>query len=292
MGESGAGRVLALAASLMLVVLPVRAGDPAHPRGVAPLPHVSSVRLYVLDCGTLIYNRPEDYNLTREEVADTNMIVTCYLVMHPKGLLLFDTGLADRLVGRPVYENVLYGYAQVKFNTLVGQLADIGVKPADIQFLAISHSDFDHVGNVDEFTHATWLAQQAEMPGMFGPGAPPEVAEACAPLAGANKVMLSGDHDVFGDGSVVLKFTPGHTPGHQSLFVRLAHTGNVVLSGDLYHYPEERTLQRMPDSEKPTAGPASRAAMESFLVENHAQLWIGHSTAWFRDAVKAPRWYE
>jgi hypothetical protein len=106
-----------------------RAAPVARPPGLAPLPHVSSPRLYVIDCGTLISNRPEEYNLTREEVADTNMSVPCFLVIHPKGILLFDTGLSDRLVGRPVYENAVFGYGQIKFNTLKGQLADIGVAP-------------------------------------------------------------------------------------------------------------------------------------------------------------------
>jgi len=84
-------------------------------QGVAPLPRVTSPRLYVIDCGTLVYNRPEDYNLTREEVADSNMSVPCFLVIHAKGILLFDTGLSDRLVARPLYENVDGGYGQIKF---------------------------------------------------------------------------------------------------------------------------------------------------------------------------------
>src|SRR6266481_7866796 len=99
--------------------------------GLAPLPRVTSPRLYLIDCGTLVYNRPEDYNLTREEVADTNMSVPCFLVIHAKGILLFDTGLSDRLVGRPLYENVDGGYGQIKFNSLRSQLADIGITPAD-----------------------------------------------------------------------------------------------------------------------------------------------------------------
>ena len=99
---------------------------------LAPAPKVTSPRLYVFDCGTLVYNKPEDYNLKRDEVKDTNMGVTCYLVVHPKGMLIYDTGLNDRLVGRPLYENVLDGYAQIKFNTLSSQLADIGVTPANI----------------------------------------------------------------------------------------------------------------------------------------------------------------
>jgi len=112
----------------------------------------------VIDCGTLVYNRPEDYNLTREEVADTNMSVPCFLVIHAKGILLFDTGLSDRLVGRPLYENVDGGYGQIKFNSLRGQLADMGITPADITYLAISHSHF----NANDYAGSTWLAQKAE----------------------------------------------------------------------------------------------------------------------------------
>ncbi|MDB5740348.1 MAG: metallo-beta-lactamase superfamily protein, partial [Alphaproteobacteria bacterium] len=113
-----------------------------------------------------------------------------------------------------------------------------------------------------------------------------------AALANARTQFVSGDHDVFGDGSVILKSTPGHTPGHQSLYVKLAHAGGVVITGDLYHYPEERTLNRMPPRELKTGTPASRAAIETFLQGSHSQLWIGHSTAFFRDARKSPAWYD
>jgi len=263
-----------------------------RPAGLAPLPRVTSARLYVLDCGTLINNRPEDYNLTREEVADTNMAVTCFLVIHPKGILLFDTGLSDRLVGRPLYENYIFGYGQIKMNTLSGQLADIGVAPADITYLALSHSHIDHIGNANDYAGSIWLAQRAEMEAMFGAHPAPPWAEEYAALKHARTQALEGDHDVFGDGTVILKYTPGHTPGHQSLYVKLAKSGGVVISGDLYHYGEERKLNRMPTPEQKSATPASRAQIEQFLKQEHAQLWIGHSMAFFRDAIKAPGWYD
>lgn len=97
---------------------------------------------------------------------------------------------------------------------------------------------------------------------------------------------------MFGDGTVILKYTPGHTPGHQSLYVKLAKTGGVLIAGDLYHYAEERTLHRMPPEEQKTATPASRAMIEQFLTAQKAQLWIGHSTAFFKNAIKSPGWYE
>lgn len=264
----------------------------SRPPGLAPLPKVTSPRLYVIDCGTLTYNRPEDYGLTREEVADTNMSVPCFLVMHPKGILLFDTGLADRLVGRPLWENVDGGYGQIKFNTLRGQLADIGVTPADITYLAISHSHWDHVGNANDYAGSTWLTQKAELDFMFGADADPAYVALYSALGHARREVFVGDHDVFGDGSVILKFTPGHTPGHQALYVKLAKTGGVVLSGDLWHYAEERTLRRMPKEEERTGTARSRESIERFLKEKNAQLWIGHSTAFFKNAIKSPGWYD
>jgi N-acyl homoserine lactone hydrolase len=277
----------------------VAAQNPAAPQnaaanrsGMAPLPRVTSPRLYVIDCGTLIFNRPEEYNLTRDEVADTNMPVPCFLVVHPKGILLYDTGLADRIVGRPVYENVVFGYGQVKFSTLRGQLADIGVTPEDVTYLALSHSHFDHVGNANDFAGSTWLAQKAEYEVMFGAHATADARPDFAALEHARKKIIEGDYDVFGDGTVVLKFAPGHTPGHQCLYVQLAKTGGVLIVGDLYHYAEERTLHRMPPEEQSTGTAESRAMIEKFVAEKKAQLWIGHSTSFFKDAIKAPGWYE
>ncbi len=278
-------------ASAVLAAEPPAASSP-RPPGLAPLPKVTSPRLYVIDCGTLTYNRPEDYQLTREQVADTNMSVPCFLVIHPKGILLFDTGLSDRLVGRPLWENVEDGYGQIKFTTLRGQLADIGVTPADITYLAISHWHWDHTGNANDYAGSIWLAQKAELDVMFGKDADPVSRPLWSELAHARKEVFVGDHDVFGDGTVVLKFTPGHTPGHQSLYVKLARTGGVVLSGDLYHYAEERMLHRMPKEEETAGTPQSRESMERFLEQTHSQLWIGHSTAFMKNAIKSPGWYE
>src|SRR5262249_15889593 len=138
-----------------------------RPPGMAPLPRVTSPRLYVIDCGTLTYNRPEDYQLTPAEVAHTNMSGPRFLGIPPKVILPFDTGLSDRRVGRPLWENVAGGYGQIKFNTLRGQLADIGVTPADVTYLAISHSHWDHVGNANDYAGSIWLTQKAELDFMF-----------------------------------------------------------------------------------------------------------------------------
>jgi N-acyl homoserine lactone hydrolase len=279
----------ALLASAALTMLALSAGAAE----LTPLPTVSSPRLYVIDCGTLVYNTPEDYNLRRNEVKDTNMAVTCYLVVHPKGIVLFDTGLNDRLVGRPLYENIVEGYGQIKFNTLIGQLADIGVTPANIKYLVLSHHHWDHIGNAGDFSAATWLAYKKEREEMFTPSARtqpwfPEYAE----LEHGKVLDLTGDYDIFGDGTVMVISTPGHTVGHCSLFIRLKNTGPVVLSGDLYHYSEERKLQRMPKEELSAGTPESRKKVEDLLKRTGAQLWIGHSMEFFRTARKSPAWYD
>jgi N-acyl homoserine lactone hydrolase len=266
---------------------------PASAAELAPAPKVTAPRLYVFDCGTLVFNKPEDYNLTREEVRDSNMGVTCYLIVHPKGMLLYDTGLNDRLIGRPLYENVLEGYAQVKFNSLSGQLADIGVAPGRIDYLVLSHYHWDHIGNAGDFAGSTWLVYPGDRDQMFSKAARANPwFNQYAALEHGKTVLLKGDHDVFGDGTVVVLATPGHTEGHCSLLVRLKNTGPVVLSGDLYHYAEERTLGRMPDPEKTAGTVESRAKIEDLLRRTGAQLWIGHSMEFFRTVRKSPSWYD
>jgi hypothetical protein len=121
----------------------------------------------VIDCGALTFNRPEDYNLTRRSsrYQYARALFPRNPLEGPSTVRHWPLGSSR---GRPVYENVVFGYGQIKFNTLKGQLADIGVSPADITYLALSHSHFDHVGNANEFAGSIWLAQKAEYDLMFG----------------------------------------------------------------------------------------------------------------------------
>jgi glyoxylase-like metal-dependent hydrolase (beta-lactamase superfamily II) len=115
-----------------------------------------------------------------------------------------------------------------------------------------------------------------------------------ASLRTAKTVILEDDrYDVFGDGSVIIKWAPGHTPGHQVLYVKLSRTGPVLLSGDLYHYPEERVLDRVPTFEFNAAQTrTSGVAVDSFLKKTRAQLWIEHDFNGNAKLKKAPEHYE
>ena len=277
-----------LLAAFMMVLCVAASAQPASSPGLPPLPRLTSPRLYVLDCGTIISHEPERFGLRREDVSDPDFSDPCFLVMHPKGVLLFDTGLTDAQVGRPIYENKSGYEGLLKTTTLKGELANIGLTPAAITYLAISHSHWDHVGNGNAYAGSTWLARKAEYDMMFGHAANEAAKNNYAALAHARIQYIDGDHDVFGDGSVVLL----STPGHQSLYVKLTNTGGVVLSGDLYHYPAERLQGKMPAREYASGTPQSRKKIEEFLARTHSQLWIGHGIDWYRDAVKAPGWYD
>ena len=254
------------------------------------------LRLYVFDCGYLINLNPETYNLTRQDVPDPTMSVPCFLVVHPNGALIYDTGLGDQLVGRPPYLTKRgASMSQVVLRTLSSQMAEVGHRPDQIKYLVLSHMHFDHVGNANDFAgpNTTWLVQKIERDAMFGDNvALQAINPDYAALKTANTQVLRGNHDVFGDGSVTIVSTPGHTVGHQVLFVKLPKSGPVVLTGDLYHYPGERTLNRMPDREKTAGTPESRAKVEALVKESGAQLWIGHDIVGFATLKKSPAFYE
>src|SRR5579862_729088 len=263
----------------------------AHHQHHAP---VKSVRLYVFNCGSLDISDPERFRFKKEELATTNLSVGCYLIVHPKGTLMWDVGAVpdDRL--KPGEKSALEGYATIT-ETLKSQLEKTGYEPSDIQYLAFSHYHYDHIANANLFASATWLVRKVERDAMFAAKPPDRVNPANYYLLKESKTIIipTDDYDVFGDGTVVMKFAPGHTPGHQVLYLKLKKTGPIVLSGDLYHYPEERKLGRVPTFEADQQQTvATREKIEAFLKESGAQLWIQHDYAANAKLKKAPQYYE
>jgi glyoxylase-like metal-dependent hydrolase (beta-lactamase superfamily II) len=277
------------------------AGQRATATARVPQPP-ASVRLYVLDGGTL-ESDPERYRLKKEDVATTQLSIVSFLIVHPKGTLMWDTGaIADDSWtpnGRAVQRRLVLSNSQERLvtlrNSLTAQLAAIGYSPATITYLALSHYHWDHTANANLFARATWLARPIEREAML-PQRPPDVPQPStfAELRNSKTIPITtDDHDVFGDGTVVLKLAKGHTPGHQVLYVKLAKTGGVVLSGDLYHYPEERTLNRLPVAEfNVDQTRASREAIEAFLKQTGASLWIQHDFTGMAKVKKSPAYYD
>jgi glyoxylase-like metal-dependent hydrolase (beta-lactamase superfamily II) len=178
---------------------------------------------------------------------------------------------------------------------LTSQLAAAGYKPSDVTHLALSHYHWDHTADANLFAGAQWLVAKNEHDKMFSADPPggtrPETYTA---LKNARTTLLTAnEHDVFGDGSVVIRQAAGHTEGHAVLYVKLARTGSVVLSGDLYHYPAERTLNRLPTFEVSEAQTqAARQELEGFLERTKAALWIQHDLVAHRKLKKSPQYYD
>jgi N-acyl homoserine lactone hydrolase len=262
-----------------------------------------TVRLYVFDCGVLHNPDMARFNLKNEDVATTDMSMACFLIAHPKGNLIWDTGAVPddswTPTGAMLTQHVTLPDGQKREadvdKSLRGQLAEIGYSPSDINYLALSHYHYDHTGNANEFADATWLVRQDDRDAMFGGKYSGSLQPSTFSALQKSKTIIikEDEYDVFHDGSVIIKSAPGHTQGHQVLYVKLAKTGGVVLSGDLYHYPAEKTLNRVPTfefSQEQTR--ASRVAVDAFLKKTGAQLWIQHDFVGNSKLKKSPKYYE
>ena len=273
-----------------------------QPASAAPAPP-KSLRLYVFDCGLINVNRAgvERYNVTPEEVGETRFVVPCFLIAHPRGTLMWDLGIVpdDTVEARARGEQgnptaTAEAVAPVK-RTLKSQLAELGYRPEDITYFAISHAHGDHVANANLFAASTWLARPAERAFMWEEGNTRVNRTYFDRIEKSKAISLDRDeYDVFGDGSVVIKSAPGHSPGHQVLVLNLASTGRVMLAGDLYHYPQERTLHRQPPTTEFSVeqSAASRVMIEEYLQRTKTAIWIEHDFAANAKLKKAPAYYE
>jgi glyoxylase-like metal-dependent hydrolase (beta-lactamase superfamily II) len=260
-----------------------------------PNPQVKSGvdRLYVIDCAD---GRGMDQSRWTPGVNIGKPVAFpdhCYLIHHTQGWVLWDTGVDDAVAQLPNHELVLHewgpgtGPIWGKPITLAAQLEEIHIKPSDIKLMAVSHSHPDHAGNVEMFPDTLMLVQRVEY----------EWAGSRQDTVGFNKKhpvkLVDGDYDIFGDGSLVLLSTPGHTPGHQSLLVRLPKTGPVILSGDFVHFQTSFEHRYVPGNNwSKEASLQSMDKIAAILAKEHAQLWINHDQAQSDDQKKLPAYYE
>jgi N-acyl homoserine lactone hydrolase len=250
-------------------------------------------RMYVLECGQ---SKTNDVSANWSPGVNVGMAWefsdNCYLIQHGNSLFLWDSGMSDAIAAKPEGISGAGGLLTMWVRkTLASQLQAAGVAPADITDIAFSHFHGDHVGNANLFTSATLYIQEPEYDAAFGPNAAKFgfMLPLYEKLKSNPTVKLNGDHDVFGDGSVVILSTPGHTPGHQCLLVRLPQRGAVVLSGDMVHFQDNWTHRRVPARNfNQEQSVQSMERIAALLSAEHAELWINHDKAQSATIPKAP----
>ncbi|PHS36861.1 MAG: MBL fold hydrolase [Robiginitomaculum sp.] len=250
-----------------------------------------SVKLYALECGLIDMLDLSIFDKGGAYAGRTNKAVSsCYLIRHPKGDLLWDTGLPDALNAVP--GGVTNGPFHVEVpTTLKSQLDALGVAASDIEYLSISHSHFDHAGNAGAYASSTFLVNEAEHAHLFRDEARKDMQTfpAYSALETAKTVKFTGEYDVFGDARVTIIDMPGHTPGHTVLKLELAKTGTVLLSGDLYHLNESREIRAIPifntDAEETLR---SMDKFETLAALTNAKVIIQHSVQDFEALPKPP----
>ena len=210
-----------------------------------------AIKLYAMNCGELEFADVDMFadDGSMKGVART-LVDPCYLIRHPGGDLLWDSGVPDAVADAP--DGVRpegFPVHVMRPRKLVDELAELGLTAPDIEYLSFSHMHFDHTGNANLFAASTWIVDADERAAMFSEKArgSEEFANYSA-LENARTVQIEGDadYDVFGDGSVTIHQAPGHTPGHAVLLVKLPQSGPVLLTGDMWHLAESREKRLVP----------------------------------------------
>lgn len=274
-------RTLGLIAALSMAV-GASAQTPA-PTVAAPPAKVSLTRL---DCGSM--TKPRDLGAFSDTRAypfpkfSKLLVASCYLIRHNDDLMVWDAGYPLAVAQGPD--------PAIKFSaSLEAQLKQLGVDPAKVGRVGISHYHADHIGQAAIFTNATMLIGQGDWDALTSkppmPGATPALVERW--ISGGGKVEpVARDREIFGDGTVTIIDTPGHTPGHKALLVKLPKTGHVLLSGDLAHFSENYASNGVPTFNHDRANTlASLDRFKKLAANLKAKVIIQHEPA---DVAKLP----
>lgn len=243
-----------------------------------------AARLYRLDCGHSLANDESVWTPGENVGRSIEFSSTCWLIKHGSDWLLWDTGVPESALNDPRGWSTLPKLIVYHLDkSLTEQLGEIGLKRGNIGMVAISHTHGDHVGNVGLFPNATILMQRAEYNWIHSANGPNDNVNQLMALArklvGTPKKLelIDGDTDVFGDGSVTLVSTPGHTPGSESLLVHLKNSGFIILSGDVAHLAENFEKNRVPSLNTDKAESiASMQRIRQMMTTYHAQFFINH----------------
>lgn len=235
-------KILQFAALAGLLSAPLAAQDDTE----ADAP---DIEMWRLDCGTIDLSDTAPFSDAHLYDGEKRTLsVGCYLIRNADKYLLWDAGLSTNLVGTSFTQGP---FTLSMERSIVDQLGEIGISASQITHAGVSHYHFDHVGQLPDFPDATLLIGSPDWEVVKSTDEANDLVDPApfAPWLGDNAapvVEVAQDHDVFGDGSVQMKAMPGHTPGHRALLVRLPEKGDVLLTGDLYHFEEQIANRGVP----------------------------------------------
>lgn len=264
--------------------------DGINSKGDIPL------KLYVIDGGEIVVSDMSLFDSSIDKGTEEIFANNIYLIKHPDGILLWDTGLSDSLVEYDQGMQIMNGALTFKLErTLEEQLAEIDIKPSDIDYLAFSNLHPVFTGNISYFTNAKVLLQEEEYIQAFSNNAenfgynPDNYSY----LKDMSINQLDGNYDVFGDGSFIIIAAPATSLGHQVFYINLPNTGPIITAGDLYNSQEMRdnyTIQaHIPDKEKMAE---SFIVIDNLLEKTGAQLWLNHDIEQNALLNHSPTFYE
>ncbi|MDR6635116.1 glyoxylase-like metal-dependent hydrolase (beta-lactamase superfamily II) [Phyllobacterium sp. 1468] len=292
---------LLLIAAVGLNLYPVLSTEIVNVTAGVTLPNTGFVeRLYRLDCGHSLANDESVWTPGENVGKNIEFSSTCYLLRHGSDVLMWDTGVPEETIDDPKGWSTLPSLIVYHLDrTISSQLAEIGLTPSDVTYLLISHSHGDHIGNVKLFPDATVVMQRAEYEWING--APPADANLNILVTLARELLghpkrlelVTGDVDLYHDGSVRLISTPGHTPGSQSLMVRLRNTGYVILSGDVVHLEDNFRRNIVPGLNVDKAQSlASMERIRALMAQYSAVLFINHDKQQTDRLKLVPQYYD
>ena len=228
--------------------------------------------------------------------------VSFYVLKHPKGNVMFDTGNNDKTITNadgwwgPLAKG--FGLKMTQNDAIPAQLAKIGLTVADIKYVAVGHMHLDHGGNVSQFPNATFIVQDDEMKAAWWPDEGYSVYYIPGDFADTKKyniIRLNGDLDLFGDRSFEVRRAPGHTPGSQFAIVRLPKTGTVILTSDVVYLKEsleKNLIPPIPGTWSPTGMYQGYQKIRAVRDGEGASIFYGHDPEVFKATKQAPAFYE
>lgn len=266
------------------------------------------IKLYVFSSGALTIGKGVLQN-NAPMTPEIQVPVGFFVVTHPKGNVLFDTGNNDKIITDPSYWGASFtalkpvNTPEVAIDT---QLQKIGLKPDDIKYVVVSHLHLDHGGNVAKFPNSTVVVQKSEIQNAFWPapgtGGPYMIGD-FLPLRKPNAdnsnavkmAQLEGDMDLFADGTVVVKRWVGHTPGSQMMTVRLKNKGLVILTGDNVYFRENVEKNLPPNivlAYSPSGILSAYEWIRYQMATEKADFFTAHDPDAFKAMKKAPEFYD